>query len=544
MDDSVPEYSSWASILGVAAPAVIQSLAAPLTSTLQTAWLGLYGSPALAAYAAVNTSATFALKIFVFFGDGVSAKVGNLVGQKDWHGLFITVLLSLLWSASLGTAAACVLLLLKPLVIHHVLDLEPRVLAVVAAYWTVRAAAVPLAMTNMACTGVLQGLHRVTLCAALNTGQAVAESCLSAAVLLGGVRFLGAGALVSMGWASLLTQAAQLVACLTAVHAALPHQHGSLRGAWAGETGPRQPLLEEEAGEDEPALRAPCADFLPASTAPLLVSDAGGSGTLPPDAAADGTDAHASAPSPANHQQPPTAPASASRAFLDDGVNMLLRSITLQATFFAALVAASRLGTAALAAHSVVAQLWMLSAYAVDGFAAAGIVLGSRLAGAADDSDQGGDAALKSLRRLIRRCCMAGTAFGAATGATYLLFRRPLIRLFTGDAEVAALLGGSTWTLVAAMQPCNGLVFVLDGLMYASHNFAYVRDYMALGFALVFAPALALELWVWPSLVGIWAAKALYNFWRAAGGLNLVLRRFVREVEDRTRRRAPGPGPA
>lgn len=56
----------------------------------------------------------------------------------------------------MGTAAACVLLLLKPLVIHHVLDLEPRVLAVVAAYWTVRAAAVPLAMTNMACTGVLQ----------------------------------------------------------------------------------------------------------------------------------------------------------------------------------------------------------------------------------------------------------------------------------------------------------------------------------------------------------------------------------------------------
>lgn len=81
-------------------------------------------------------------------------------------------------------------------------------------------------------------------------------------------------------------------------------------------------------------------------------------------------------------------------------------------------------------------------------------------------------------------------------------------------------------------------------LMYASHNFAYVRDYMALGFALVFAPALALELWVWPSLVGIWAAKALYNFWRAAGGLNLVLRRFVREVEDRARLRAPRPGPA
>lgn len=27
----------------------------------------------------------------------ISEQVGNLVGQKDWHGLFVTVLLSLLW---------------------------------------------------------------------------------------------------------------------------------------------------------------------------------------------------------------------------------------------------------------------------------------------------------------------------------------------------------------------------------------------------------------------------------------------------------------
>ena len=39
-----------------------------------------------------------------------------------------------------------------------------------------------------------------------------------------------------------------------------------------------------------------------------------------------------------------------------------------------------RLGTATLAAHQVVAQLWMLTSYVVDGFAVAGTVLGSRLA--------------------------------------------------------------------------------------------------------------------------------------------------------------------
>ncbi len=55
-----------------------------------------------------------------------------------------------------------------------------------------------------------------------------------------------------------------------------------------------------------------------------------------------------------------------------------------QATFFLALSVAGRLGTAALAAHQVVAQLWLLTSYVVDGFAVAATVLGSRLAAKAD----------------------------------------------------------------------------------------------------------------------------------------------------------------
>jgi len=51
----------------------------------------------------------------------------------------------------------------------------------------------------------------------------------------------------------------------------------------------------------------------------------------------------------------------------------------MQATFFIALAVASRMGTAALAAHQIVAQLWLLTSYVTDGFAVAGTVLGSRL---------------------------------------------------------------------------------------------------------------------------------------------------------------------
>lgn len=56
-----------------------------------------------------------------------------------------------------------------------------------------------------------------------------------------------------------------------------------------------------------------------------------------------------------------------------------LVGLCVQATFFIALAVASRLGTAALAAHQIVAQLWLLTSYVTDGFAVAGTVLGSRL---------------------------------------------------------------------------------------------------------------------------------------------------------------------
>lgn len=50
---------------------------------------------------------------------------------------------------------------------------------------------------------------------------------------------------------------------------------------------------------------------------------------------------------------------------------------------------------------------------------------------------------------------------------------------------------------------------------------------MALGFLLVFAPALALQAWLHPSLAGIWLAKAALNVWRLGGAAYLIYWRFL-----------------
>lgn len=45
---------------------------------------------------------------------------------------------------------------------------------------------------------------------------------------------------------------------------------------------------------------------------------------------------------------------------------------------------------------------------------------------------------------------------------------------------------------------------------------------MCLGFAAVFCPLLALEVWVAPSLALIWLAKAALNVWRLAAAGHLI----------------------
>jgi Na+-driven multidrug efflux pump len=79
------------------------------------------------------------------------------------------------------------------------------------------------------------------------------------------------------------------------------------------------------------------------------------------------------------------------------------------------------------------------------------------------------------MRRLTCRVLLSGAVSGLAAGAAFLVARDATIRLFTSDAEVAAVLHGSAWLVMACAQPLNGLVFVFDGLQYATQSFRFVR---------------------------------------------------------------------
>ncbi|EIE23957.1 hypothetical protein COCSUDRAFT_62487 [Coccomyxa subellipsoidea C-169] len=370
--------------------------------------------------------------------------------------------------------------------------LRSRVQQEAAAYWWLRAGLAPIALLNMAINGILQGYNRVAVNAALNTSQSVLEIAGSWAVLaampappIGRLAALGA---VSIACASL--SAIEGGICI----ATLAPQ-------------PPQSALEERLMESSAA----CLDGdSEAERVPLVQEFAEGAGALGDAEVQIAQDA-----------------ALSSLHFWDfvrDGLNMLIRSATLQATFFLALSVAGRLGTASLAAHQVVAQLWLLTSYVVDGFAVAGTVLGSRLAASAEP------AALRNFRVLTLRLVGMGLAVGLASAAAIWTNEESIIALFTSDPETKSTLQGRLWFFLCLAQPINAAVFVYDGLMYATQSFACARTVMLTGFVIAFAPLLALTEWRLHALWGVWGAKAAHNVWRLLGSVLRVHVLFEWEV--------------
>ena len=186
----------------------------------------------------------------------------------------------------------------------------------------------------------------------------------------------------------------------------------------------------------------------------------------------------------------------------------------------------------------------MVTSYVCDGFADAGTALGASLLGAGKK---------RATAVLCTRIVAYGFVVGVACGFALIILREQLCFALTekgggrengidtntnnngtsAAGELARAQLREVWPLLVGMQPVNALVFVYDGLIYATHSFRYVRNLMLVGVGLVFAPLLATGFAVTAgsgSLLWIWGAKAALNLWRALGAVALIEGHFKRRA--------------
>ncbi|MGH9116336.1 MAG: MATE family efflux transporter [Acidimicrobiales bacterium] len=181
------------------------------------------------------------------------------------------------------------------------------------------------------------------------------------------------------------------------------------------------------------------------------------------------------------------------------GVDLLVRTMALRVTISLSTAVAARIGTAAVAAHEVAFAIWSLLALGLDAIAIAGQAMTGRRLGA----DRPDDA-----RAAANRMIELGVGLGAGFGLLVVLLRPVVPELFTDDPAVVALTGFLLW-FVAAMQPVNAVVFVLDGVLIGAGDMRFLARAMAAAtavFVVGAAAVLVLDLgvgWLWAA-IGAW----------------------------------------
>jgi putative MATE family efflux protein len=200
------------------------------------------------------------------------------------------------------------------------------------------------------------------------------------------------------------------------------------------------------------------------------------------------------------------------RRLIRVGRHIFVRTAALMAAFTLAGAIVTRFGDASIAAHQIAFQLWLFLALVLDAVAIAGQVLVGRALGAGDQ-----ERAYEASARMIWLSVYAGVVFGAVLLAVADL----LPQAFTSDELVLERVA-AIWLLFALMQPLNGAVFALDGILIGAGDGPYLAWSMVASFVASAAVALGAYTFDW-GIAGVWAALVVLIVVR----LGLMWRRFA-----------------
>jgi len=192
---------------------------------------------------------------------------------------------------------------------------------------------------------------------------------------------------------------------------------------------------------------------------------------------------------------------------------IFVRTSALIGSFVLAGAVATRFGEASIGAHQIAFQLFIFLALVLDSVAIAGQIIVGRELGAGRT-----ERAYAAGERMIWLSVAAGGVFALVA----LALAGVLPRIFTSDAAVldeTALL----WPLFALMQPLNGAVFALDGILIGAGDGPYLAGSMAVAFLVCATVLLASLAGDW-GIRGVWAALVLLIVVR----LTAMLARFRR----------------
>lgn len=190
-------------------------------------------------------------------------------------------------------------------------------------------------------------------------------------------------------------------------------------------------------------------------------------------------------------------------------LNLFVRAIALNVALILAVREAAGLGDKFISAHTIAINLWLFTAFFIDGYGAAGNIMGGRLLGARD---------FDGLWKLAKKIMLYGAVVSVVLMLVGVVFYRPIGHIFSNEIEVLTTFN-SIFFIVILGLPMNTMAFVFDGIFKGLGEMKYLRNVLLVATFLGFVPTLFLAKNAQLGLHGIWIALTV---WMAIRGGTLV----------------------
>ncbi len=188
-------------------------------------------------------------------------------------------------------------------------------------------------------------------------------------------------------------------------------------------------------------------------------------------------------------------------------IDFYVRTISLSLAFYQSTRMASALGEAVIAAHTIAINIWLFSAFFIDGYANAANALSGRLYGERN---------FEVLKKMARSILLISIFIGSVLGLIYSLFYNLIPTFFTEDPLVITYFLSIFW-MVIIMQPINAVAFAYDGIFKGLGEAKLLRNTLLISTFLVFFPFAWISNYLGWGFYAVWGSLFIWMISR--GGL-------------------------
>lgn len=186
-------------------------------------------------------------------------------------------------------------------------------------------------------------------------------------------------------------------------------------------------------------------------------------------------------------------------------MDLFIRTVLLNLTFYLATRYATGYGEAMVAAHTIALNIWLFSSFFIDGYAHAGNALAGRFLG---------ENRKEELVRMAWKINKISVLIGIVLALVYTASQPVLGRLFTTDTEVLRHFE-SIFILIIITQPINAVAFAFDGIYKGLGEMKRLRNLLIGATLLGFLPVCVGFHYFSPGLWGIWTAFLVWMIIRS-----------------------------